>query len=310
VHSGKSGNQVNLRFTRFIVTGESRTAFLALEVFLRNRAGEERSAHSRQLQFPGNPARSRLSIRNLRVRIFALGMSAHKRGSDLPAFLFDLDGTLIDSVYEHVQAWSKALSTVDIVLPKWKLHRRIGMSGQSFLHELLREKGLGRLRPSDIEGLERRHAAEFSKSIPNLKPLPGARDLLKHLASIGARWAIATTGKAKQTTRLLQLLNIPRGVPVITGDDVDKAKPSPDVFVSAAQRLGVSIEDAIVIGDSVWDLLAAVRKRALGVGLLSGGSGKEELQVAGAFRVYDDPADLLIHIEQLGVPGPHSRPPM
>lgn len=234
-------------------------------------------------------------------------MSAHKTGSDLPAFLFDVDGTLVDSVYEHVQAWSKALSSVDIVVPNWKLHRRIGMSGQSFLRELLREAGRSRLGPNDIERLERRQAAEFSKSIPKLEPLPGARDLLKHLSSIRARWAIATTGNAKQTKRLLQLLDIPRGVPVVTGDDVEKAKPSPDVFVSAAQRLGVSIEDAIVIGDSVWDLLAAVRKRALGVGLLSGGSGKEELEVAGAFRVYDDPADLLIHLEQLGVPGPHSR---
>ncbi|MGH9515973.1 MAG: HAD family hydrolase [Terriglobales bacterium] len=245
----------------------------------------------------------------LRFRIFGFGMPAHKNGSDLPSFLFDLDGTLIDSVYEHVQGWAKALISVDIVLPKWKLHRRIGMSGQSFLHELLRESGRSRLRPGDIKRLERRHAAEFSKSIPNLEPLPGARDLLKHLSSIGVRWAIATTGDAKQTTRLLQLLNIPKGVPIITGDDVDKdkAKPSPDVFVTAAERLGASIEDAIVIGDSVWDLLAAVRKRALGVGLLSGGSGKEELEGAGAFRIYEDPADLLIHLEQLGVPGPQSR---
>jgi phosphoglycolate phosphatase-like HAD superfamily hydrolase len=89
--------------------------------------------------------------------------------------------------------------------------------------------------------------------------------------------------------------------------DSGKAKPSPDVFVIAAERLGVAIEDAIVVGDSVWDLLAAVRKRALGVGLLCGGSGKEELQAAGAFRVYEDPADLLIHLEHLGVPGPQSR---
>ena len=236
-------------------------------------------------------------------------MAAHKNGSDLPSFLFDLDGTLIDSVYEHVHAWAKALLSVDIVLPHWKLHRRIGMSGQSFIHELLRESGHGRLRPIDIERLERRHAAEFSKSIPNLKPLPGAKDFLKHLSSIRVRWAIATTGEAKQTARLLKLLNIPKGVPVITGDDVekDKAKPSPDVFVAAAERLGVPLEDAIVVGDSVWDLLAAVRKRALGVGLLSGGSGKEELQAAGAFRVYEDPADLLIHLEHLGVPGPQSR---
>lgn len=225
--------------------------------------------------------------------------------SDLPAFLFDLDGTLIDSVYEHVETWSKALNTVDIVIPQWKLHRRIGMSGQSFIHELLREIGRTRFSKSQIDKMEQLHAAEFSKRIPNLKPLPGAQDLLAHLSSIKARWAIATTGTAKDTRRLLKHLSIPKDAPVITGDDVKKTKPAPDAFVLAADRLDVSMDDCIVVGDSVWDLLAAVRKRALGVGLLSGGSGPEELERAGAFRVYDDPADLLLHLEQLGVPGPH-----
>jgi phosphoglycolate phosphatase-like HAD superfamily hydrolase len=126
------------------------------------------------------------------------------------------------------------------------------------------------------------------------------------LSAIKVRWAIATTGNAKQTKRLLKPLQIPKNVPIVTGDDVDRTKPSPDAFVLAAERLGVSIEDSIVVGDSVWDLLAAVRKRALGVGLLSGGSGLEELNGAGAFRVYSDPADLLAHLEQLGVPGPRN----
>jgi phosphoglycolate phosphatase-like HAD superfamily hydrolase len=105
--------------------------------------------------------------------------------------------------------------------------------------------------------------------------------------------------------RLLEHLKIPKGVPVVTGDDIKKAKPSPDAFILAAQRLGISMENSIVVGDSVWDLLAGVRKRALGVGLLSGGYGQEELERAGAFRIYADPADLLLHLEQLGVPGPH-----
>ncbi|HZQ19984.1 MAG TPA: HAD family phosphatase [Terriglobales bacterium] len=232
-------------------------------------------------------------------------MSSHNGLSDLPAFLFDVDGTLIDSVYEHVETWSKTLKTVGIVIPQWKLHRRIGMSGQSFISELFREIKRNALRKGEIEKLEQLHAAEFSKRIPSLKPLPGAQDLLAHLSSIKARWAIATTGNAKHTKRLLKPLRIPKGVPVITGDDVNKTKPAPDAFVLAADRLRVSMEDCIVVGDSVWDLLAAVRKRALGVGLLSGGSGPEELERAGAFRVYDDPADLLLHLEQLGVPGPH-----
>ena len=233
-------------------------------------------------------------------------MPSHNTAPRMPAFLFDVDGTLIDSVYEHVDAWAKALKSAGIVLANWKLHRRIGMSGESFIHELLRETGRSKLRPGELERLEERHAAEFSKRIPSLEPLPGARELLRHLSAIKVRWAIATTGNAKQTKRLLKPLQIPKNVPIVTGDDVDRTKPSPDAFVLAAERLGVSIEDSIVVGDSVWDLLAAVRKRALGVGFLSGGSGLEELNGAGAFRVYSDPADLLAHLEQLGVPGPRN----
>lgn len=231
-------------------------------------------------------------------------MTSGKKPSAVPAFLFDLDGTLIDSVYEHVEAWSTALNRFDIALPQWKLHRRIGMSSESFLRELLRETGNTRIGKSEMEEMEHLHDNEFSNRIPTLRPLPGAQELLAHLSEIKVHWAIATTGNRKQTMRLTKLLRIPKRVPIITGDDVRKAKPSPDVFVMAAQRLGVAIDDAIVVGDSVWDLLAGVRKRALGVGLLSGGYGQDELERAGAFRVYADPADLLLHLEQLGVPGP------
>ncbi len=234
-------------------------------------------------------------------------MSPRKSDSDLPAFLFDLDGTLIDSVYDHVETWAKALSASGITVAKWKLHRRIGMSGQSFLPELLRELGPARVSPRRIKHLEKLHGIEFSKRIPKLQALPGARNLLKHLSSAGVRWAIATTGRSEPTRHLLKLLNIPTQVPVITGDDVEKTKPAPDVFVVAAERLRVPIADSIVIGDSVWDLLAAGRRRALGVGLRSGGYGQDELEQAGAFRVYDDPADLLMHLEQLGVPGPQGQ---
>lgn len=233
-------------------------------------------------------------------------MPSNNYAPNMPAFLFDVDGTLIDSVYEHVDAWATALKSAGIALANWKLHRRIGMSGESFLHELLRETGGSKLRPGELERLEERHAAEFSKKIPSLELLPGARELLRHLSAIKVRWAIATTGNKKQTMRLLKPLQIPKQVPIVTGDDVNNTKPSPDAFAMAAERLGVSIEDSIVVGDSVWDLLAAVRKRALGVGLLSGGSGREELNEAGAFRVYGDPADLLVHLEQLGVPGPRN----
>src|SRR5439155_16100910 len=93
---------------------------------------------------------------------------------------------------------------------------------------------------------------------------------------------------------------VPGGVPVVTRDQVARAKPDPDLFLAAAERLGVDVTDSIVAGDSVWDLLTARRARALGVGLPSGG-GQEELERAGAYRVYEDPADLHRHLDEVGV---------
>ena len=217
-----------------------------------------------------------------------------------PAILFDLDGTLIDSVYEHIIAWAAALRSAGIVVPNWKIHRRIGMNGKSMVPQLLREPEVKR-KSVNVKPLEEKHDAAFRKEVSNLRLLPGARELLRHLSRIGVQWAIATTGNRKQTTRLLKDLKAPLHTLVITGDDVKKAKPAPDVFVFAAKRLGVPIENCIVVGDSPWDMLAAARRRALGVGLLSGGYSKAELEEAGAFRVYSDPADMLLHIEDLGI---------
>lgn len=223
-------------------------------------------------------------------------------GAQWPALLFDLDGTLIDSNYQHVAAWSEALRSSRIVIPEWKIHRRIGMSGKSFLKELLRELPQRKINPN-LDQLEKRHDSIFRRAIPRLSPLPGANQLLKHLARHHVRMAIATTGGQAQTSLLLRHLELPRTLEVVTGDDVEKAKPSPDIFVAAAERLHVAIGDCIVVGDSVWDMLAAGRKSALGVALQSGGYGVEDLERAGAFRVYSDPADMLMHLEQLGLPG-------
>jgi phosphoglycolate phosphatase-like HAD superfamily hydrolase len=120
-------------------------------------------------------------------------------------------------------------------------------------------------------------------------------------ASNRVPWAIATSGRLESARPTLQLLGVHPDVPVITRDQVAHAKPDPDLFLTAAARLGVEISDSIVVGDSVWDLLAARRARALGVGLLSGGYGKDELEQAGAYRVYQDPADLLKHLDEVGV---------
>ena len=216
------------------------------------------------------------------------------------AVLFDLDGTLIDSVYEHVIAWAASLRSVGIVVPKWKIHRRVGMSGKSMIRQLLRESEIHR-RAVKVAPLEEKHDAAFKKAAGGIRPLPGSRELLHYLSQSDIPWAIATTGNRKQTRHLLMDLKTPPQTVVITGDDVVKAKPSPDIFVLAAKRLGVPIENCIVVGDSPWDMLAAGRRKALGVGILAGGYSKGELEESGAFRVYADPAEMLLHIEDLGM---------
>src|ERR1700722_2465638 len=223
------------------------------------------------------------------------------RKSDNPSLLFDLDGTLLDTVYAHVQAWSAALKTFDIPVPQWKIHRRIGMSGKSLIRQILREHPNDSRPDVDLDELEKKHDTEFKKIGRDAAPLPGAHELLEFPPRHEIRWAIATTGSQEQTKQLLQKLHLPSNAPVVTGDDVAKAKPSPDIFVLAAKRLKVNVSDCIVTGDSVWDVLAAGRKRALAVGLLTGGYSQDELERAGAFRVYTDPADMLLHIEDLGI---------
>jgi HAD superfamily hydrolase (TIGR01549 family) len=216
------------------------------------------------------------------------------------SFLFDLDGTLVDSVYQHVLAWSEALETEGISLSVWRIHRKIGMSGGLFTNMLLRETGLD-IDPERIERLRRLHTAAYNRSSAKIKPLPGARELLDCLTQAGIPWAIATSGRMETAGPVLRALGVDlEQVPVVTRDQVKYAKPDPDLFLAAAERLGVDIATASVIGDSVWDMLAARRARALGIGLLSGGYGEEELVRAGAYRVFEDPADLLTHLDEVG----------
>ena len=217
-----------------------------------------------------------------------------------PAFLFDLDGTLVDSVYQHVLAWREALEREGVQLSVWRIHRRIGMSGGLLVNALLRETGRS-MTSDDAERLQRFHAEAYARLVGQVRPLPGARELLEALAKLGVPHAIATSGRMESAQPALDLLGIGRDFPVITRDKVRYAKPDPDLFLAAAERLGVSIHNSIVVGDSVWDLLAAQRARALGVGLLSGGYGQEELESAGAYRVYQDPLDLLAHFDEVGV---------
>ena len=219
-----------------------------------------------------------------------------------PAFLFDLDGTLIDSVYQHVIAWRMALASLGIDLSVWRVHRRIGMSGGLFVSALLRETGRS-LSGAQIEELQAAHTAEYLSRADSVTALPGAAELLAMLTERGIRWAIATSGLAASARPALKLLGLPDDTPLVTRDMVEHAKPDPDLFLAAAALLEIDPRHAMVVGDSVWDLLAARRAGSLGIGLLSGGYGREELERAGAYRVYSDPADLLSRIYEVGVRG-------
>jgi HAD superfamily hydrolase (TIGR01549 family) len=219
------------------------------------------------------------------------------------AILFDLDGTLIDSVYQHVLAWRAALHEVGISLSVWKIHRRIGMSGGLFVTALLRELGTS-LDTETLAQLPALHADAYIRHFDTVEPLPGAADLLSTLTEQGVPWAIATSGSERYARLGLEILGLAPQTPLVTRDQVRYAKPDPDLFLTAAQRIEVDIRDSIVVGDSVWDLLAARRARALGIGLLSGGYGREELIYSGAFRVYEDPRDLLVHLDEVGVRRP------
>src|SRR5215813_4288862 len=222
------------------------------------------------------------------------------KSSPKPAFLFDLDGTLVDSVYQHVLAWQEALEGIGVQLPNWFIHRRVGMSGGLVINSCQQETGRI-LSKQDIAKVQKLHGECFLKRMNEVKPLPGSRELLQTLTKLGVSWAIATSGNRGPAEKLLELIPVEKGTILITRGEVKHAKPDPDLFLAAAEKLSANIEHCVVVGDSIWDLLAARRARALGVGLLSGGYGEEELTRAGAYRVYQDPADLLRHVDEVGV---------
>ncbi len=216
------------------------------------------------------------------------------------ALIFDLDGTLVDTVYAHVLAWQRALAEHEMPIDGWRIHRRIGMSGGLFARGVAREIGRP-LSDAEAEALQVRHGEIFRELLPERRPLPGAIDLLRHLRELGVANGIATSGRRPEIDRSLEVLGVPPGAVVVERGDVLRAKPEPDLFLACADRLGVAPDECYVVGDAVWDLLAARRARMLSVGLLSGGYGEDELTRAGAFRVYRDAGELDESLDELGV---------
>jgi HAD superfamily hydrolase (TIGR01509 family) len=218
----------------------------------------------------------------------------------LQAVIFDLDGTLVDTVYAHVFAWQRALAEAEMPIDGWRIHRRIGMSGGLFARAVAREVGRP-LSPEEAERIQSRHGAIFRELLPERRPLPGAVQLLADLRELGCVHGIATSGRRPEIDASLEALRVGADVVVVARGDVVRAKPEPDLFLACAQRLRVDPKDCYVVGDAVWDLLAARRAGMLSVGVLSGGYGEDELTRAGAFRVYRDAEELRSSLDELGV---------
>ena len=218
----------------------------------------------------------------------------------MKALIFDLDGTLVDTVYAHVFAWQLALAEAGLPIEGWRIHRRIGMSGGLFTRAVAREVGRP-LNDEEIEAIQQRHGELFRGLLPERRPLPGAVELLAWLREAGVPHGIATSGRRPEIDASLAALEVPNDLVVVERGDVLRAKPEPDLFLACQERLGVEIRDCYVVGDAVWDLLAARRAGMLSVGLLSGGYGIDELLAAGAFRVYRDAATLHRSLDELGI---------
>ena len=218
----------------------------------------------------------------------------------MPALIFDLDGTLVDTVYAHVFAWQRALAQCGLEIDGWRIHRRIGMSGGLFTRAVARE--LGReLTDEEASGVQDRHGELFRELLPERRPLPGARDLLADLRARDVTHGIATSGRRPEINASLDALGVPAATVVVERGDVARAKPEPDLFEECARRLGADPGACYVVGDAVWDLLAARRAGMLSIGLLTGGYGSDELERAGAYRVYRDAAELNVSLDELGI---------
>jgi HAD superfamily hydrolase (TIGR01509 family) len=218
----------------------------------------------------------------------------------MTGLIFDLDGTLVDTVYAHIFAWQRAFNELDLPIDGWRIHRRIGMSGGLFARAAAREIGRP-LSHEETESLQRRHGELFRELLPDRRPLPGAIELLADLRAAGVPHGIATSGRRPEIDASIEALQVPAETVVIARGDVERAKPEPDLFLACAERLGIQPSDCYVVGDAVWDLLAARRAGMLSVGLLSGGYGEDELTRAGAFRVYRDADELRNSLDELGV---------
>ena len=206
------------------------------------------------------------------------------------AILFDIDGTLVDSNYLHVEAWSHAFAGTGLDVDQWRVHRHIGMDSSQLLDTLVPDATAVQL--AQAKALNH---AYFAALMPRLRVFAGAREKLAEFATAGFTVVLATSAPDDELEVLRELLGVDEHLAVVTSaGDVDVAKPAPDILQVALAKAGVEASDAVMIGDSVWDMIAATRAGVRGIGVLTGGVSAAELRDAGASTVYESVADLVI----------------
>lgn len=209
------------------------------------------------------------------------------------AVLFDIDGTLADSNYAHIDAWWRAFRAVGESVDAWRVHRAIGMDSSMLLEELLPDAS------DEVRDTAKQfHTAFYSEHMPQLRLLPGARELLAGVAARGHAVVLATSAPQNELDRLLDLLDAGEWVSVVTsGEDVEQAKPDPGIVRIALERAGVDADHAVMVGDAMWDVESSGRVGVTCIGVMTGGIGGDELRGAGAAAVYDDAAALLADLD-------------
>lgn len=205
------------------------------------------------------------------------------------AVLFDIDGTLADSNYAHIDAWWRAFLAAGESVDAWHIHRAIGMDSAKLLETLLPDAS-----QETRDTAKQFHTAYYAEQMPRLRLLPGARELLQAVAEAGHAVVLATSAPEHELARLRELLDAGEWVTAETSsEDVEQAKPDPGIIRVALDKAGVSAADAVMVGDAMWDVESAGKVGVPCVGVMTGGIGGDELRVAGAVEVYDDAAAVL-----------------
>jgi HAD superfamily hydrolase (TIGR01509 family) len=223
--------------------------------------------------------------------------------TDAPAVLFDVDGTLVDSNYLHVYAWTRAFQEAGIAVESWRIHRSIGMDGNRLIQSLS-----GDADDDAQKQAKELHTRYLKEAAPLLRPLPGARELLERVSSLGLQVVLASSASEEELAMSRKVLECDDLVSVMTSSkDVDVAKPEPTIIEIAMDRAGVDADHAVYVGDAVWDVIACGRAGVPAIGLLSGGVSREELEKAGAQAVFGNPRDLCEHIGDTAIAGLSTR---